>query len=556
MRPCPWISREAAPSRPEIAPEAPTTGTASRRSSEHEAQPRRAPRTPGRRRRTPARRAGPGPSAARPAARRRARATLFINTCAQLPCRNSEVTRTCQWPTASCAGVNARVFECRVGHRERLHRIERDQPHAEDHDGPGGVEHRLALTGRRAPRLCLGLVQYARLVTSSRNRPPPDPIADDGRGLDLEDTPFRGLAHALLDRGRTVLSWSGKAYVEYRTSKLVAAFAGAACLAFAGLAQAQTSNASASRAGYRAGNGRVERPGNRAVNPRCATRRQPVAVDGVDRCRRRPERSSPTPAPAASSTPCRASAPPAAPAIRRQSQRRHPGQVSTAIVRITPDQYRRGRRDFVAERGCHQCRSIHSAQVSGSSRCSASAASSSRPAPAPVAGTVGALCAADRRCTGRRQSDALFGGAGLRGRVRPRAQRQRAAHRDRPHRRLHRQGRSRRLGPQDHPGRLADGDERLRQGRRAAGRALRHLGLRAGAEVRQPQADLRPAGAGRPSARRLPPDHGRPGARLRLLRRWRHHRAELQHPLQRRQGGGRQRQQHRRESARSAARPT
>jgi len=33
--------------------------------------------------------------------------------------------------------------------------------------------------------------------------------------------------------------------VEYRTSKLVAAFAGAACLAFAGLAQAQTSNAGA-----------------------------------------------------------------------------------------------------------------------------------------------------------------------------------------------------------------------------------------------------------------------------------------------------------------------
>ena len=33
--------------------------------------------------------------------------------------------------------------------------------------------------------------------------------------------------------------------VDYRTSKLVAAFAGAACLAFGGLAQAQTSNAGA-----------------------------------------------------------------------------------------------------------------------------------------------------------------------------------------------------------------------------------------------------------------------------------------------------------------------
>ena len=76
---------------------------------------------------------------------------------------------------------------------------------------------------------------------------------------------------------------------------------------------------------------------------------------------------------------------------------------------------------------------------------------------------------------------------------------------------------------------------RPRQGRRAAGRALRHLGLRARAEVRQQQADLRRARSpGADHAGRLPPDHGRPGAGLRLLPRRRHHRAELQHPLRRR----------------------
>jgi hypothetical protein len=50
----------------------------------------------------------------------------------------------------------------------------------------------------------------------------------------------------LLDRDQIVLSWSGTLMAQHRKSgKLAAAFAGAACLAFAGLAEAQTSNAGA-----------------------------------------------------------------------------------------------------------------------------------------------------------------------------------------------------------------------------------------------------------------------------------------------------------------------
>jgi hypothetical protein len=49
----------------------------------------------------------------------------------------------------------------------------------------------------------------------------------------------------LLGPHQIVLSWSGKLMVECREGKLVAALAAAACLAFAGLAQAQTSNAGA-----------------------------------------------------------------------------------------------------------------------------------------------------------------------------------------------------------------------------------------------------------------------------------------------------------------------
>jgi hypothetical protein len=50
----------------------------------------------------------------------------------------------------------------------------------------------------------------------------------------------------LLDVDQIVLSWSASLMVVYRKSgKLAAAFAGATCLAFAGLAHAQTSNAGA-----------------------------------------------------------------------------------------------------------------------------------------------------------------------------------------------------------------------------------------------------------------------------------------------------------------------
>jgi hypothetical protein len=63
--------------------------------------------------------------------------------------------------------------------------------------------------------------------------------------LDLETRRFEGW-HTRCWMG-VELSCPGAAtlMVEYRTSKLVAAFAGVACLAFGGLAQAQTSNAGA-----------------------------------------------------------------------------------------------------------------------------------------------------------------------------------------------------------------------------------------------------------------------------------------------------------------------
>ena len=64
--------------------------------------------------------------------------------------------------------------------------------------------------------------------------------------------------------------------VDYRTSKLVAAFAGAACLAFAGLAQAQASNAGAVA---------LVRANNQSVAPTLTAARDatgaPVSTDGA-----------------------------------------------------------------------------------------------------------------------------------------------------------------------------------------------------------------------------------------------------------------------------------
>ena len=118
-------------------------------------------------------------------------------------------------------------------------------------------------------------------------------------------------------------------------------------------------------------------------------------------------------------------------------------------------------------------------------------------------------------------------------RIRPQQPAAVAPHRGRPHQRLHRQGRGRGR-PQDHPGRVPDGHLGPGQGRRPTGRALRHLGLRARAQIRQQPARhrRRRRGAGRP-ADPLSPHRGRPGAGFRLLPRRRHHRAELQHPLRR-----------------------
>jgi hypothetical protein len=72
-----------------------------------------------------------------------------------------------------------------------------------------------------------------------------------------------------------VLSWSASLMVDYRKSgKLAAAIAGAACLAFAGLAQAQTSNAIA-----------LVRANNQQVMSALAATRDstgaPVATDGA-----------------------------------------------------------------------------------------------------------------------------------------------------------------------------------------------------------------------------------------------------------------------------------
>jgi hypothetical protein len=85
------------------------------------------------------------------------------------------------------------------------------------------------------------------------------------------------VAHALLDLDQIVLSWSASLMVDYqRSGKLAAAIAGAACFAFAGLAQAQTSNAGAV-ALVRANNQQV-------MSAMTATRDStgaPVATDGA-----------------------------------------------------------------------------------------------------------------------------------------------------------------------------------------------------------------------------------------------------------------------------------
>ncbi|HWF77365.1 MAG TPA: hypothetical protein VN694_09335 [Caulobacteraceae bacterium] len=85
------------------------------------------------------------------------------------------------------------------------------------------------------------------------------------------------MAHALLDLDQIVLSWSASLMVDYRKSgKLAAAIAGAACLAFAGLAQAQTSNAGAIA---------LVRANNQQVTSAIAGTRDstgaPVATDGA-----------------------------------------------------------------------------------------------------------------------------------------------------------------------------------------------------------------------------------------------------------------------------------
>ena len=130
-----------------------------------------------------------------------------------------------------------------------------------------------------------------------------------------------------------------------------------------------------------------------------------------------------------------------------------------------------------------------------------------------------ALCQPDRQCAGDLQRHALFRRAELPGRTMPAAttcMRRASPWAGSPTipARLEDNG-----GRADQPGRLADGHLGPRQGRRAAGGALRHLGFRDGAEIRQQQADLRPArrrgamGALRPASQ----DPGRPDTRFRLL---------------------------------------
>ncbi len=158
----------------------------------------------------------------------------------------------------------------------------------------------------------------------------------------------------------------------------------------------------------------------------------------------------------------------------------------------------------------------------------------------------GALHDADRRFAGDRQRDALFQFAALPGRL---YGAQADPHRGGPDRRLHRQVQRRQHRPCRDAGRSPDGDERAGEGRRAAGRTLRHLGRRAGAEIRQQQAHHRRSDGQGP--RRLPQDLCGLDPRLELLSGRRHHRAELQHPLDRRQ---RRRRRDRRPTA-SRARP-
>ena len=112
----------------------------------------------------------------------------------------------------------------------------------------------------------------------------------------------------------------------------------------------------------------------------------------------------------------------------------------------------------------------------------------------PMPDSTGRYTSADRRLAGDRQRDALFERAALPRRLHGA---QADPYRGRPDRRLHRQVQRRQHRPGRDPGRGPDGDERAGQGRRAAGRTLRHFGRRTGAEIRQQQADHRqPDGQG------------------------------------------------------------
>ena len=151
----------------------------------------------------------------------------------------------------------------------------------------------------------------------------------------------------------------------------------------------------------------------------------------------------------------------------------------------------------------------------------------------PYANDQRPLCQPDRQRAGHGEPDALLHGAGLHGQLCPRHRQARPAHRRRPRARLHRQGRPRRR-PQGHAGRIPDGDVGLLESRRPPGRAFRHVGLRTRTEIRQQpphRRRCRPVTAGRA---RIPPDPGRRDPRLGLLLRRRHHRTQLQHPLDRR----------------------